>query len=65
MRLDNRSLEKMSKDKRPMHRSDGSPQPHFKILSKLLPLIWENEGKPLSLGEREKRKTCKRTAVQK
>ena len=41
----NCSLEKMSKDKRPMHRLDGSPQPHFMTLSKLLPLTWENEGK--------------------
>lgn len=57
VRLDNCSLEKMSKDKRPMHRSDGSPQPHFKTLSKLLPLIWENEGKgpaPLLGRMREK-----------
>ena len=28
-----------------MHRLDGSPQPHFTTLSKLLPLTWENEGK--------------------
>ena len=48
----NCSLEKMSKDKRPMHRSDGSPQPHFKTFNKLLPLGRMRERvQPLFLGE--------------